>query len=193
MAKFSDKVFLETRAKGPPRLLYIKNLTIYDAGNYSCHAYTKVGNVISQEWREANLRIKGAPQPPAGVSIQSGDSCEDREALLTWSRGEELNEETRYFYIEYSTNTSSLYDAWFGGKGSEGIKPIVAEPGTRVSFLLTKLQLPPGANLIFRIKAASQFLTGKPSRPSRSGTCITPPGGKNDFSLQIFCVIGFLA
>ena len=59
MAKFSDKVFLESRAKGPPRLLYIKNLTIYDAGNYSCHAYAKVGNVISEQWAHALMRVKG--------------------------------------------------------------------------------------------------------------------------------------
>ena len=189
MAKFSEKVFLEQRAKGPPRLLYIKDLTIYDAGNYSCHAYTKVGNIISEQWREARLRIKGAPQPPAGVSIQAGDDCEDFAAMLTWSRGEELNEITRYFYIEFSTNTSSLSNAWFGGKGSEGIpdSSIVAEPGTRVSFQLTKL--PPGANLIFRIKAASQFLTGKPSRHSRSGTCITPTAGNLIFCCSPFYIL----
>ena len=59
MAKFSDKVYLENRAKGPPRLLYIKNLTIYDAGNYSCHAYAKVGNIVSEQWAHALMRVKG--------------------------------------------------------------------------------------------------------------------------------------
>ena len=57
MAKFDSRIYLEDRATGPPRLLYIRNLTIQDAGNYSCHAYTKVGDYISQAWAHAELRI----------------------------------------------------------------------------------------------------------------------------------------
>ena len=42
MAKFNNRVYLEDRVLGPPRLLYITDLLIQDAGNYSCRASTKV-------------------------------------------------------------------------------------------------------------------------------------------------------
>ena len=112
------------------------------------------------------------------MAVRSGFDCSDYTAELEWSRGEELMEETRYFFIEFSTKTSSQEGLWFGGQGDPLISnsAIIAEPGTRVSMDVKNLV--PGANLIFRIRAKSQFTLGKPSRPSRSGTCITPPASK---------------
>lgn len=185
MAKFDNRVFLEDRAIGPPRLLYIKNVTIEDAGNYSCHAYTKVGDVVSEDWAHAFLTVKGPPEPPAGVRIESG-SCQgsDPRIELRWERGEEIGAPIRKFYIEFSTNESSRGDAWFGGEGDALLNfndKIVAEPGSRIRETLTKKELVPGANLIFRIRAASDHMIGKPSRPSELGKCQTDSAGMITF------------
>lgn len=59
MAKFDSRIYLENRASGPPRLLYINDFKITDAGVYSCHAYTKYGDVISEQWAHGSIRIKG--------------------------------------------------------------------------------------------------------------------------------------
>ena len=59
MTKFDDRVYLEQRARGPPRILFINDLTIYDAGNYSCHAFTEVGPRISEQKHTAELIVKG--------------------------------------------------------------------------------------------------------------------------------------
>ena len=59
MAKFDDRIYLETRATGPPRILYINNIRITDGGIYTCHAYTKVGDVISESKASARLTVKG--------------------------------------------------------------------------------------------------------------------------------------
>ena len=183
MTKFTPgKIYMEDRAMGPPRILYINNLTIDDTGKYTCHAYTKVGNIISEQVADAWLNIKGPPEPPAGVHVTG--SCEiydpNNPPVLQWTRGEELNEETRTFYIEFSTNISSSYDDWFGGEGNPEIpgSRLIAEPGTRVKFTLEKQHLVPGADLIFRITAATEHQKGRPSRPSPPGRCVTPKGSK---------------
>ena len=178
MAKFDNRIYIEKRTAGPPRILYINNLTIDDAGNYSCHAFTKVGNVVSEQTRYAYLIVKGPPQPPAGVHVR-GD-CQNFNAILHWTRGEELGVETRGFFIEFSTNITAAKNIWFGGEG-DPLMPgsiINAEPGTQISFALNKGNLVPGANLIFRLKGYSDHLVGSPSRPSKVGQCITPPSSK---------------
>jgi len=181
MAKFNDRIFLEDRAMGPPRLLYIKDLTIQDAGNYSCHAYTKVGNVVSEAWSSNNLIVIGPPEPPAAVRV-SGDCRNRKNVMVHWKKGEELGEETRQYFIEFSTNSSSRLNRWFGGEGDELIPDsrISAFPGTQDKWDITKW-LVPGASLIFRIRGAgSQLpeLLGRPSQPSEIGTCVTKNGSK---------------
>ena len=61
LMKFTDQIYLEGRASGPPRILFINDVTVADRGNYSCHAYTKIGDVISEDWAHGWLRIKGIP------------------------------------------------------------------------------------------------------------------------------------
>ncbi|XP_047146188.2 fibronectin type III domain-containing protein isoform X1 [Hydra vulgaris] len=176
MAKFDDRIYIEKRSAGPPRILYINNLTIDDAGNYSCHAFTKVGNVVSEQTAFAILTVRGPPQPPAGVRVTG--NCGNYDALIQWTRGEELGAETRGFSVEFSTNVTAANGIWYGGIG-DFLNPnqlYHAYPGTRISFKLTRENLVPGANLIFRLKGYSDMLMGNPSRPSKSGQCITPPG-----------------
>ena len=59
LQKTDAHVYTEGRASGPPRLLYIDDVGVLDRGNYSCHAYTKIGDVISEDWGHGYLRIKG--------------------------------------------------------------------------------------------------------------------------------------
>lgn len=89
MAKFDNRVYLEDRASGPPRLLYITDLTIQDSGNYSCRAYTKVGNVESEAWAWNFLKIKGPPEPPAAVHV-SGNCASRTNVVVHWKKGKYL-------------------------------------------------------------------------------------------------------
>ena len=59
MAKFDDRVYLESRVMGPPRVLYIHDFRITDRNIYSCHAFTEIDDVVSEDWAYANLNIKG--------------------------------------------------------------------------------------------------------------------------------------
>ena len=122
------------------------------------------------------LKIKGPPEPPAGASVK-GD-CAAYNARVTWRRGQEIGVETRKFYIEYSTNVSALEGEWFGGQGKpvrEG-EEMMAEPGTITYYILDDTNLVPGADLIFRVRAASDHLVGLHGTTTKQGNCITPPG-----------------
>jgi len=59
MNKFDNRVYLESRASGPPRILHFHDFRITDAGRYSCHAYTEYGDMISEQWAHGSIRIKG--------------------------------------------------------------------------------------------------------------------------------------
>ena len=100
-------------------------------------------------------------------------SCQEYNAKLVWSRGEELEATTRKFYIEFKTPNST---EWFTGHKPGEV--FYAEPGTITYYNLDRKHLPPGANLIFRAKGASDHLIGRPSITSEIGDCITLPGRK---------------
>ena len=120
----------------------------------------------------------GPPEPVASLRVL-GD-CSKYNARLTWNRGEELGVETRRFYVEYATNKSAAQNKWYGGQGPPYLigKKMFAEPGTAVQYNLNELNLVPGANLIFRIRSASDHLIGRASRSTLQGKCITPIGSK---------------
>ena len=69
---------------------------------------------------------------------------------------------------------------WYGGEGPPKLpgRQIYAFPGTANSYQLTSTTLVPGANLIFRIRSASDHAIGRASRRTREDTCITPERGK---------------
>lgn len=179
MTKFTNRVYLEERATGPPRLLFIRKLTVDDAGMYSCRAYTTVGNVISEKWSHANLTVKAPPEPPTGLLIDGNCYNKDKEdVILRWHRGEQIGVPIRKYFVEFSTNQSSHANKWFGGKGDPLIpnsKMIATASSKVIEFKLNRF-LVPGANLIFRLIAASDLLTGRPSRPTSPDTCNTKAG-----------------
>ena len=69
---------------------------------------------------------------------------------------------------------------WYGGEGppKQPGREIYAFPGTANSYQLTSATLVPGANLIFRIRSASDHAIGRASRRTLEDTCITPQRGK---------------
>ena len=149
--------------------------------NHSPQYFTQVGNVISEAWASNLLKIKGPPEPPAAVKVEG--NCRIRSnVVVKWKKGEELDAETRGFYIEFSTNSSSSLGRWFGGMG-DPLMPnseIKAEPGTQDSWDVTQY-LVPGANLIFRVRGFSDHLVGRASRPSEINKCVTQPDSKSAF------------
>lgn len=75
LMKFLGHIALEGRSSGPPRLLFIDDVTVDDRGNYSCHAYTKIGEVISEQWAHGRLRIKGKTYFVTFVSFLRHSRC----------------------------------------------------------------------------------------------------------------------
>ena len=59
MNKLDSRIYLESRASGPPRILYFHDFKVTDAGTYSCHAYTTYGDIKSEQWGHGSIRIKG--------------------------------------------------------------------------------------------------------------------------------------
>lgn len=116
----------------------------------------------------------------AGTCSAAFNEIEAELPQLKWIKGEELGVETRRFYIEYATAESAERGKWYGGEGppkTPGCK-IYASPGTVNFFKLKATEhLVPGANLIFRLRSASDHLVGRASRSTKEDTCITPERG----------------
>ena len=130
------------------------------------------------------LDFLGPPEPVAGLRV-TGKCSAAFNAIgelpeLKWMKGEELGVEARRFYVEYATVESALDGKWYGGQGPPVLpgREMFAEPGTITYFKLTSKHLVPGANLIFRVRSASDHAIGRPSRQTRKDECITPPSGK---------------
>ena len=126
----------------------------------------------------------GPPEPVAGLRVAGDCSAAfnnvGKPPVLRWIKGEELGVETRRFYIEYATVESAEEGKWYGGEGPPKLpgRQIYAFPGTANFFRLSSSTLVPGANLIFRIRSASDHSIGRPSRATKKDECITPPLGK---------------
>lgn len=59
MNKLGSRIFLESRASGPSRILYFHDFVVTDAAVYSCHVYTKYGDIVSEQWAHGSIKIKG--------------------------------------------------------------------------------------------------------------------------------------
>ena len=95
----------------------------------------QVGDVesVAESWNF--LKIRGPPEPPTAVQV-SGDctAISPLNIVVSWKKGEDLDAGTREFFIEFSTNSSSRLDRWFGGQGDELMPElrISANPGSKV-------------------------------------------------------------
>ena len=88
---------------------------------------------VAESWNL--LKIRGPPEPPAAVQVSGNCSASNLSSIVvSWKKGEELDADTREFFIEFSTNSSSRLDRWFGGQGDKLMPElkIRAHPGSKV-------------------------------------------------------------
>lgn len=134
-------------------VLTIADLTVEDAGIYTCVAYTPQPK-YSEAKASATVNIAGAPFPPTNLMLSS--DCQNRNTTLSWVTGESNNASILYFLIERKSQYAD--DFW-------QVIANVTNPNA-TSHPLVKLA--GNADLAFRIRAVNRFGPSRPSEPTGS-------------------------
>ncbi|XP_015778144.1 PREDICTED: fibronectin type III domain-containing protein-like isoform X2 [Acropora digitifera] len=134
-------------------VLTIADLTVEDAGIYTCVAYTPQPK-YSEAKASAIVNIAEAPFPPTNLTLSS--DCQNRNTTLSWVTGESNNASILYFLIERKSQYAD--DFW-------QVIANVTNPNA-TSHPLVKLA--GNASLAFRIRAVNRIGPSRPSEPTGS-------------------------
>ncbi|XP_068713129.1 fibronectin type III domain-containing protein-like [Montipora foliosa] len=144
-------------------VLTIADLTVEDAGIYTCLAYTPAPKG-SEDSASATIDIAGAPYPPYNLKLSS--DCQNRNTTLTWVTGESNQAPITHFLVERKSTHPDHDDFW-------QVIASVTKPNA-TSYALVKMA--GDADLAFRVRAVNGFGSSRPSKPT-SSVCRTGAAG----------------
>lgn len=134
-------------------VLTIADLTVEDAGIYTCLAYTPDPKK-SEDSASATIDIAGAPYPPYNLKLSS--DCKNRNSTLTWVTGESNKAPITHFLVERKSTYAD--DFW-------QVIANVTKPNA-TSYALVNMA--GDADLAFRVRAVNGFGPSRPSKPTSS-------------------------
>ncbi|PSN43064.1 Neuroglian [Blattella germanica] len=134
------------------KLLFFRDVTYTDAGNYTCLAENKFGDAKA----EGSLIVKDVPNPPNFISL----NCNKHDASIHWQPMGDNRAPILHYTIQY--NTSFTPDTWEVAYDEV--------PATEMTYTVA---MSPWANYTFRVIAWNKI---GPSQPSQhSSVCTTQP------------------
>lgn len=138
-------------------MLRISNITVDEAGVYTCVAYTPEPK-RSEDSVSAIVSIRGVPPPPKNLKITD---CYDRTPILSWTPVASNNAPiTHYLIYQESNHEPTVF------------KLVDSVTSPNVSSF--SLSLPGWASLRFRVRAVNDNGPGRPSLSTAKGACDTP-------------------
>ncbi|XP_068715034.1 hemicentin-1-like [Montipora foliosa] len=134
-------------------VLTIANITVEDAGIYTCLAYTSQPE-RSEDFASAKIDITGAPYPPFNLTFSS--DCKSQNRTLTWVTGKLNNASITHFLIEGKSTDAD--DFW----------KVIANVTNPIATSYPLVNMTGFYKMAFRIRAVNRFGPSRPSKPTSS-------------------------
>ncbi|XP_068713298.1 fibronectin type III domain-containing protein-like [Montipora foliosa] len=150
-----DDAFIEynQRVTWERNALTIADLTVEDAGIYTCLAYTPAPR-RSEDSASATIDIAGAPYPPYNLKLSS--DCQNRNTTLTWVTGGANQAPITHFLVERKSAYAD--DFW----------QVIANVTKHYATSYALVKMAGNADLAFRVRAVNGFGPSRPSKPTSS-------------------------
>ncbi|KAL7642096.1 UNVERIFIED_CONTAM: hypothetical protein RMT77_007970 [Armadillidium vulgare] len=132
-----------------PGHLFIRNLTLEDAGYYMCDAKSPIAN-ISQVTK---VVVSGPPGPPGGITALSMTST---SGIIRWTNGATNGREI----IAYTIQAKTLYTDDWKTVVENITAQVIDERRSRMEYQLPQGSLTPWASYKFRVQAVNYLGTG---------------------------------
>ncbi|XP_068738238.1 fibronectin type III domain-containing protein-like [Montipora capricornis] len=134
-------------------VLTIADLTVEDAGIYTCLAYTPDPK-RSEDSVSATIDIAGAPYPPYNLKLSS--DCQNRNTTLTWVTGGANQAPITHFLVERKSAYAD--DFW----------QVIANVTKLYATSYALVKMAGNADLALRVRAVNGFGPSRPSKPTSS-------------------------